>query len=94
MENNHYVYILECRDGTLYTGYTNNVQKRLQVHSSGKGAKYTRGRLPVTLIYEKQFTNKSEALKEEYKIKKLTKQQKLKLVKTRDAKVVDSEKLS
>jgi putative endonuclease len=94
MENNHYVYILECNDGTLYTGYTNNVQKRLQVHSSGKGAKYTRGRLPVTLIYEKQCANKSEALKEEYKIKRLSKQQKMTLVKMRDAKGVDSEKLS
>jgi putative endonuclease len=80
MESNHFVYILECSDGTYYTGYTNNVQKRLNVHASGKGAKYTRGRLPVKLVYEKRCENKSDALKEEHKIKKLTKKQKIELI--------------
>jgi putative endonuclease len=94
MDNNHYVYILQCGDGTYYTGYTTNVEKRLSVHASGKGAKYTRGRLPVKLIYKKQCANKSEALKEEYKIKKLTKQQKMKLMKMGESDFVDTKELS
>jgi putative endonuclease len=73
MESSHYVYILECKDGTFYTGYTTDVTKRFKVHASGKGAKYTRGRLPVKLVYERKCASKSEALKEEYKIKKLMK---------------------
>ncbi|TCP22562.1 putative endonuclease [Scopulibacillus darangshiensis] len=75
------VYILECADGSYYTGYTTNVERRLKVHSDGKGAKYTRIRRPLSLIYEEWFDDKSEALKREHAIKKLSKRQKVELVK-------------
>lgn len=75
-----YVYVLECADKTLYTGYTNDLDKRLKAHNSGKGAKYTRSRRPVRLIYSECFESKSEALKREYQIKQLTRIQKLKLI--------------
>ncbi len=76
-----YIYIVECSDGTLYTGITNNVNKRLRKHNNGTGAKYTRGRAPVVLKGFKECSNKSEAAKEEYRVKKLNKLQKLKLIK-------------
>ena len=75
-----YVYILKCSDNTLYTGYTVNLVKRLEVHNRGMGAKYTRGRLPVELVYEEVFETKSEAMKREYQIKKMSKTEKLKLI--------------
>lgn len=78
----YYVYILKCRDGTLYTGITTNVQKRLATHNSGKGAKYTRSRLPVTLLYQEPQPDKSAALKRENAIKALTRPQKLELIDT------------
>lgn len=78
----NYVYILKCSDGTLYTGYTNNLEKRLKVHNSGKGAKYTRGRLPVEIVYSEVFQTKSEATKREYYIKQLNRVEKLKLIET------------
>lgn len=71
-----YVYMLRCRDGSLYTGYTDDVQRRLTVHNSGKGAKYTRSRLPVSLAYQEQLPDKSAALKREYAIKSMSKQEK------------------
>ena len=81
MENeNWYVDILLCRDGTLYTGITNDIKKRLLAHEKGKGAKYTKGRGPFKLVYENIFNNQSMAMKEENRIKKLSKVQKLKLV--------------
>lgn len=80
MHKKHFVYILSCADGTLYTGYTNDLKKRLATHNSGKGAKYTRGRLPVYLVWSKELSNKSEALKEEYRIKKLKRSHKVKLI--------------
>lgn len=64
-----YVYMLRCRDGSLYTGYTDDVSRRLSVHNSGKGAKYTRSRLPVTLVYQEELPDKSAALKRERAIK-------------------------
>lgn len=76
----NYVYIVKCSDGTLYTGYTNNLEKRLKVHNSGKGAKYTRCRLPVELVYFEEYCTKSEATKREYSIKQLTRENKMKLV--------------
>lgn len=76
----HYVYILECCDGSYYTGYTNNLEKRIQKHQSGKGAKYTRGRTPVQLLFSEEYLTKSEALQEEYRIKQLTREQKEKYV--------------
>lgn len=77
----HYVYILRCNDGTYYTGYTNNIKKRIDNHNNGKGAKYTKGRRPVELIYKEEFLDKSLALKREYRIKQLTRKQKYKLIK-------------
>lgn len=71
MENNHYFYVLHCKDNTLYAGYTNNLEKRVRLHNEGKGAKYTRGRGPVELIFSKAYDNKSDALKAEYEFKQL-----------------------
>ena len=75
-----YVYMLRCRDGSLYTGYTDDVTRRIAVHSSGKGAKYTRSRLPVTLVYQEECADKSAALKREHAIKQLSKLQKEALI--------------
>ncbi|MEF9958895.1 MAG: GIY-YIG nuclease family protein [Niameybacter sp.] len=78
----HFVYIVKCSDETYYTGYTNNIEKRLKAHNEGKGAKYTRARLPVRLIYQETYENKSEALKREYAIKQLTRSKKEVLIKS------------
>ena len=77
------VYILECADGSFYTGYTVDLEKRLSAHRAGKGAKYTKGRQPLTVIYEESFADKSEALRREYAIKQLSKLQKKSLVESR-----------
>ena len=77
----NYTYILRCNDNTLYTGWTNNLEKRLEAHNAGKGAKYTKARLPVELVYYEQFETKEEAMKREYAIKQMTKSQKEKLIK-------------
>lgn len=76
----YYVYILACGDGSLYTGIAANVQQRLRAHQSGKGAKYTRSHLPVTLVYTEPQPDRSSALRREYAIKQLTHQQKLQLI--------------
>lgn len=76
MENNHYFYVLKCRDGSFYGGYTNNLVRRLKLHNEGKGAKYTRGRGPVELIFSKGFVDKSDALKAEYEFKQWTRKKK------------------
>lgn len=76
----HYVYILRCKDGTLYTGYAKNLMDRLSMHKKGMGAKYTRYRLPVKLVYYEHIGDVSLALKREYKIKKMTKRNKEDLV--------------
>jgi putative endonuclease len=77
MENNgHYFYVLTCKDGTLYGGYTNNLNRRIKLHNEGKGAKYTRGRGPVSLTYYKVYPNKGDALRAEYQFKKLTRKKK------------------
>ena len=78
----YYVYLLRCGDGTLYAGYTNDLQRRLAVHNAGKRAKYTRSRLPVELVYWESFSNKSSALKREYAIKQCTRKEKLALIQT------------
>ena len=75
-----FVYLLECSDTSLYCGITNNLEKRLSTHNSGKGAKYTRNKLPVKLVWFKECLDKSIASKEEYKIKKLKRENKLKLI--------------
>ncbi|EGC82140.1 GIY-YIG nuclease family protein [Anaerococcus prevotii] len=76
----HFVYILRCKDNSLYTGYTTDVNRRLKVHNSGKGAKYTRGRRPVKLVYYQEVSSMSEGLKLESAIKKLSKEKKEDLV--------------
>jgi len=75
-----YVYIVKCSDNSFYTGITNNLKKRIEAHNSGIGAKYTRGRGPVKLMMSLTKTNKSEAAKEEYRIKQLSKKQKEDLI--------------
>ncbi|OOB77394.1 MAG: hypothetical protein BEN19_02045 [Epulopiscium sp. Nuni2H_MBin003] len=77
----YYIYILECNDNTLYTGYTINLENRINTHNLGKGAKYTKGRLPVKLVYFETYELKSDALKREIQIKKLGRLDKLKLIK-------------
>ena len=76
----YYVYLLRCADGTLYTGFTNDLARRLAAHNAGSGAKYTRGRRPVELVYWESFSNKSSALRREYAIKQLPRRQKLTLI--------------
>lgn len=75
-----YVYIIECRDNTLYTGITNNIAHRINDHNKGKGCKYTRFRNPVKLVYHEKYSTKSDALKREVFIKNLNKKNKLRLV--------------
>ncbi|KAA9011104.1 GIY-YIG nuclease family protein [Niallia endozanthoxylica] len=73
----HYFYVLSCKDGSLYAGYTNDLKRRIKLHNEGKGAKYTRGRAPVVLIHSKRFDTKSEAMKAEYAFKRLDRKKKL-----------------
>ena len=80
MDKCWYLYILRCGDGTLYTGITTDVEARLEVHRSGKGAKYTRGRGPLELVYREQCEDHSHALKRELAVKSMTKEEKKKLI--------------
>ena len=80
MESTWYLYILRCRDGTLYTGITTDVEKRFEAHCSGKGAKYTRGRGPLELVYRETCQNHSQALKREWEIKQLPRDEKKKII--------------
>ena len=77
----YFVYLLACVDKTLYCGYTANLSARVQMHQSGKASKYTRARLPVNLVYSEKFTLRRDALRHEYAIKQLSREQKIKLVK-------------
>ena len=76
----YYLYILQCCDNTLYTGTARNLEARIEQHNRGKGAKYTRGRRPVMLVYSELLANKSEALKREHEIKKWPRSRKLDLI--------------
>ena len=76
----NYVYILKCNDDSLYTGWTNNLERRIKAHSTGKGAKYTKARLPIKLVYFEEFEDKIEAMKREYAIKQLKRREKLILI--------------
>lgn len=76
----NYVYILKCADGSLYTGWTNDLINRVATHNEGKGAKYTRSRLPVRLAYFSEYSSKEMAMSAEYQIKKLTRKEKLRLI--------------
>ena len=77
----NYTYILECKDGTYYTSWTNNLEKRLKDHNEGRWAKYTKARLPVSLIYYEEFQTKEEAMRREYAIKHMTRGEKDVLIK-------------
>ena len=82
-QNQHqgnYTYIVKCSDETLYNCWTNNLKKRLEAHNSGKGAKYTKNRRPVELVYFEEYDTKQEAMKREYAIKQLSRQKKLALI--------------
>ncbi len=81
-DQSNYVYILLCSDHTLYTGWTNDLESRISSHNAGTGAKYTRTRLPVKLVYCEKLNTKSEALKREIEIKKLSRKKKLELIKS------------
>ena len=74
------VYILECSDGSFYTGMSNNVEARINTHNASKGAKYTKSRLPVTLVFQENTLTKSESLRREIEIKKLTRKKKMELI--------------
>lgn len=77
----NYTYILKCSDNTLYTGWTNDIEKRLKAHNEGRGAKYTRGRGPVELVYVEEFDTKEEAMSREYAVKQMTREDKMELIK-------------
>lgn len=82
----HYCYILKCADDTFYTGYTNNLEKRLAQHNAGKGAKYTRARRPCRLVFQECFETKQEAMRREYEIKhKYSRKEKERLIQTQQA---------
>ncbi|KMY30675.1 endonuclease [Lysinibacillus xylanilyticus] len=83
--NSHYFYVLECADQSFYAGYTNNVDRRVDIHNAGKGAKYTRARGPVECIYVEEFDTKQEAMRAEYAFKQLTRKQKMKYIGRDDA---------
>ena len=82
----NYTYIVECADGSLYCGWTNNLEKRIADHNAGKGAKYTKTRLPVKLVYYEEFDTKEEAMSREWHIKQLTHEQKRKLIESNERK--------
>ncbi|WP_435334539.1 GIY-YIG nuclease family protein [Haloarchaeobius sp. TZWWS8] len=82
--SDHYVYVLECADGSLYTGYTTDVARRVAEHDAGEGAKYTRGRTPVSLRYQQRYGTRSAAMSREYAIKQLSRTEKLALVEGTD----------
>ena len=79
----NYTYILKCKDDSLYTGWTNDLKKRITSHNAGKGAKYTKARRPVELVYYEEFQTREEAMKIEYAIKQLSRKEKEALIKTR-----------
>ena len=82
--NKNFTYIVECSDHTLYTGWTNDLEKRVKAHNAGNGARYTKTRRPVVLVYYEEFQTKEEAMRREAAIKKLTRKQKELLIKERD----------
>ena len=88
----NYTYMLKCSDGTLYTGWTNDLEKRVEAHNSGKGAKYTKARRPVELAYYEEFETKEQAMKREYAIKQLGRKEKQKLIAGKKVKLSDERK--
>lgn len=84
-----FVYMLRCKDSSLYTGWTNDLEHRLAMHNSGRGAKYTRGRGPLELVYSEELPDKEAALRRECAIKKLRREQKLALLQTWQARIAE-----
>lgn len=84
-----FVYMLRCKDGSLYTGWTNDLEHRLAMHNSGRGAKYTRGRGPLELVYSEELPDKEAALRRECAVKKLRREQKLALLQTWQARIAE-----
>ena len=80
----NYTYLLRCADGSLYTGWTNDLEKRIKAHKAGRGGKYTRAHAPVELVYFESFDTKTEAMSREWHIKKLKREQKLALIERKD----------
>ena len=80
----NYTYILKCKDGSLYTGWTNDLEQRVAAHNPGKGAKYTKARRPVELVYFEEFETKEQAMKREYAIKQMARKDKLELVRRKE----------
>ena len=76
----HYTYMLRCKDNTYYTGYTNDLEKRIKAHNEGKGAKYTKGRRPVELVYYEEYEDKHSAMRREWEIKQLAREEKEKMI--------------
>ncbi len=79
-QERHYTYLVECSDGSLYCGWTNHLEARLKAHNSGVGAKYTKSRRPVRLVYYEVYETKQEAMKREWAVKQLTRKEKLELI--------------
>ena len=88
----NYTYMLKCSDGTLYTGWTNDLEKRVEAHNSGNGAKYTKARRPVELAYYEEFETKDQAMKREYAIKQLGRKEKQELIAGKKVKLSDERK--
>lgn len=80
MSELNYMYIVRCSDNTLYTGWTNHLEERIEAHNRGKGARYTRSRRPVELVYFESFATKEEAMSREFKVKRLTRAEKLRMI--------------
>ncbi|HIX23602.1 MAG TPA: GIY-YIG nuclease family protein [Candidatus Lachnoclostridium avicola] len=80
----NYTYLVKCADGTLYCGWTNCLEKRLEAHNSGKGARYTKSRRPVTLVYYEEFATKEEAMSREWAIKRLSRREKEELIRKKE----------
>lgn len=76
----NYTYVLECRDGSLYTGWTNDLERRVREHNEGRGAKYTKSRRPVRLAYFETYETKEEAMRREYRIKRMSRREKLQMI--------------
>ncbi len=81
--NKYYAYLARCNDDTLYAGYTNNLEEREAKHNDGKGAHYTKIRRPIKIVYSEEFVNRSDAMKREYQLKQLKKEEKEKLINSR-----------
>jgi putative endonuclease len=90
-ENKHIVYMLKCKDNTIYTGYTNDLEHRLKMHKEGKGAKYTRGRGPFQVVYIEKHEEKQKAMQREYQIKQLSRIEKIQLIRNWLKEVIQNE---